>query len=99
MTDNLNEEVKKALMRDVDLSEEEYRAKNEAADASTKAHGVRGRASLTEATRHKRIQMNFYGTALNIMVGILAEVSETNRLLRYMITGGAEGGGDGKRKE
>lgn len=99
MTDNLNEEIKQALMRDVDLSEEEYRAKNEAADASTKAHGVKGRAALTETTRHKRIQMNFYGTALNIMVGILAEASETNRLLRYLIAQGAKGGDDGKRTD
>nr|DAW51386.1 MAG TPA: hypothetical protein [Caudoviricetes sp.] len=99
MTDNLKEEVKKALMQDVELSEGEYRAKNEKADASTKAHGVKGRAALTENTRHKRIQMNFYGTALNIMVGILAEVSEMNRLLRYMITGAAEGGDDDKRNE
>ena len=90
---NLNEEVKKALLRDVDLTEEEYRAKNAAADASTKAHGVKGRAALTESTRHKRIQMNFYGTALNILVGILAETAETNRLLRAVLTGGGENGG------
>lgn len=99
MTENLNEEVNKALMRDVELSEEEYREKNQKADASTKAHGVKGRTALTENTRHKRIQMNFYGTALNIMVGILAEVSETNRLLRYMITGATEGGDNDKRSE
>lgn len=42
MTDNLKEEVKKALMQDVELSEGEYRAKNEKADASTKTHGVKG---------------------------------------------------------
>lgn len=98
MTDNLKDEVREALMRDVDLSEEEYRAKNEAADASTKTHGVKGKAALTESRRHKRIQMNFYGTALNIMVGILAEVAETNKLLRYMLTS-AEGGDDGGRSE
>lgn len=99
MTEELNEEVKKALMQDVELSEEEYRAKNEKADVSTRAHGVKGRAALTENTRHKRIQMNFYGTALNIMVGILSEVAETNRLLRYMITCAEEGGEDDKRNE
>lgn len=83
MTD-LEKSIKEALEKDVDLSPEEYRAKNEAADASTKAHGVKGRAALTEGQRHKRIQMNFYGTVLNILVGILAEASETNRLLRLM---------------
>ena len=81
MTD-LEKSIKEALEKDVDLSPEEYRAKNEAADASTKAHGVKGRAALTEGQRHKRIQMNFYGTVLNILVGILAEASETNRRLR-----------------
>lgn len=98
MSDNLEKEIKEALLRDVDLTEEEYRAKNEKADASTKAHGVKGRAALTESTRHKRIQMNFYGTALNIMVGILAEVSETNRLLRIALTQ-KNGGENGNRKE
>lgn len=85
---NLDREIEEALLRDVELSPEEYRAKNEAADASTKAHGVKGRAALTEGVRHKRIQSNFYGTALNILVSILAEVSETNRLLRIALTGG-----------
>ena len=99
MTDNFEKEIKEALLRDVDLSKEEYKEKNEKADASTKAHGVEGRAPLSEALRHKRIQTNFYATMLNIGVSLLAEVTETNRLLRYMITGGAEGGGDGKRKE
>ena len=98
MSDNLEKEIKEALLRDVDLTEEEYRAKNEKADASTKAHGVKGRSALTESTRHKRIQMNFYGTALNIMVGILAEVSETNRLLRIALTQ-KNGGENGNRKE
>lgn len=98
MTDNLQEEVKAALMRDVDLSEEDYRAKNEAADKNTAAHGVKGKAALTESRRHKRIQMNFYGTTLNIMVGLLAEVTETNRLLRHIISK-SEGGTNAKSTE
>ena len=98
MTDNFEKEVKEALLRDVDLSKEEYKGKNEKADASTKAHGVKGRAALTESTRHKRIQMNFYGSALNIMVGILAETAETNRLLRIALTQ-KNGGENGNRKE
>lgn len=93
MNNNLEKEINEALMRDVELSPEEYRAKNELADKSTKMHGVKGRAALTESIRHKRIQSNFYGTALNILVSILAEVSETNRLLRMVLTGG---GGDGQ---
>lgn len=93
MTDMQNM-IKEALEKDVDLSPEEYRAKNEAADASTKAHGVKGRAALTEGQRHKRIQMNFYGTVLNVLVGILSEVSETNRLLRLVM--GEEDGRNGE---
>ena len=84
----LEKEIKEALEKDADLSPEEYRAKNEAADESTKAHGVKGRAALTEGQRHRRIQMNFYGSTLNILVGILAEVSETNKLLRKIMEGG-----------
>ena len=86
MTD-MEQTIKEALEKDVDLSPEEYREKNEAADASTKAHGVKGRAALTEGQRHKRIQMNFYGTVLNILVSALAEASETNRLLRLLMGG------------
>lgn len=93
MTD-MEQTIKEALEKDVDLSPEEYRAKNEAADASTKAHGAKGRAALTEGQRHKRIQMNFYGTVLNILVSMLAEVSETNRLLRLLM--GGEHGGNGE---
>lgn len=91
MSDNLQREIEGALLRDVEMSPEEYRAKNELADKSTKAHGVKGRAALTESVRHKRIQSNFYGTALNILVSILAEVSETNRLLRIALGGGGDG--------
>lgn len=82
MNNELEQEIQTALMRDVELPAEEYRAKLEQADGSTKAHGVKGRAALTESVRHKRIQSNFYGTALNILVSLLAETAETNRLLR-----------------
>lgn len=98
MIKNLEKEVEAALMKDVDLTEEEYRAKNEKSDLSTKTHGVKGRAALTEGTRHKRIQMNFYGTALNVLVSLLAEVSETNRLLRIGLMQ-RNGGENGGRKE
>lgn len=99
MMKNLEKEVEEALMRDVELSEDEYRAKNEKADLSTKTRGVKGKAALTESTRHKRIQMNFYGTVLNILVSLLAETSETNRLLRYMLSELQKGGQNGGRKE
>ena len=75
---------------------EEYKEKNEKADASTKAHGVEGRAPLSEALRHKRIQTNFYATMLNIGVSLLAEVTETNRLLRIALMERHKEGKDGK---
>lgn len=94
MIKNLQKEVEEALMKDVDLSVEEYKEKNEKADLSTATHGVKGKAALTESVRHKRIQMNFYGTTLNILVSLLSEVAETNRLLRILITnGGKQNGG------
>lgn len=96
MTDNLEKEIKEALLRDVDLSSEEYKAKNQKADASTKAHGVEGRAPLSESLRHKRIQMNFYATMLNIGVSLLAEVTETNRLLRIALMERHKEGKNGK---
>lgn len=81
-----SEYIDSALNRDVDLSAEEYSAKQAAADKATEAHGITGDAPIDEATRHKRIQSNFYGTALNVMLSVLAEVSRTNELLVELIT-------------
>lgn len=92
----LERDIQDALHKDVDLTPEEYRKKNAAADAATRTHGVKGRAALTEGQRHKRIQMNFYGTVLNVLVSVLAEVSETNKLLHHLI---AKEGENGKRNE
>ena len=36
----LKEQIEKALEKDVDLTDEEYRLKDEKADESTKAHGM-----------------------------------------------------------
>lgn len=77
--------IDNALNKDVELTEAEYRAKCEKADCITENHGVEGRAPLSEARRHKRIQTNFYGTALNVMLSVLAEVSQTNALLTELI--------------
>lgn len=78
---NREELIEQALLKDVDLSPEEYREKNEKADKSTKTHGVKGRAALTEGIRHKRIQMNFYGTVLNVLMSLLCECTQTNKIL------------------
>ena len=63
-------EIDVALNANVELSKEEYAKTCANADESTKAHGVEGKAPLSEATRHKRVQTNFYATALNILVNI-----------------------------
>jgi hypothetical protein len=76
----LEKDIETALNANVDLSEEEYRAVCEKADGCTKAHGVKGRAALSEGRRHKRVQMNFYATALNILINIYqltAEIAES----------------------
>lgn len=82
---NFQDAIKQALTRNVDLSKEEYAAKMQEADKSTKTHGVEGEAPLTEAERHARIQSNFYGTLLNYMAALLGEITETNALLDQII--------------
>lgn len=77
--------IKAALEKDVDLSAEEYREKCRKADASTAVHGVEGKAPVSEAVRSKRIQSNFYGTSLNVMLSVLAELNQTNALLSELL--------------
>lgn len=94
MSKDINEAINQALMQDVDLPAEEYKKKCETADATAKVNGVEGKAPVSEAVRHKRIQLNFYGTILNFMASLLCEVSETNRLLRELTK--TEGNNDRK---
>lgn len=79
------EYIEKALNKDIDLSESEYREKCVQADISTKVHGVEGRAPISETMRYKRIQTNFYGTCLNVLLSALAELSQMNALLVELI--------------
>ena len=81
----LDEMIQNALNADVDLSEEEYRAKMEQADRSTEAHGMTKKAPLSEAKRHKRIEMNYYGLSINYMANLLGELVNTNRILMEML--------------
>ena len=64
------EDIKTALEADTDLTEEEYIEKCALMDESTKNHGVKGKASLSEARRHRRIQSNYYATSLNILINM-----------------------------
>jgi hypothetical protein len=91
----LNEMIQNALNADVDLSEEEYKEKMEQADKSTEAHGMTKKAPLSEARRHKRIEMNYYGLSINYMANILGELVNTNRLLMELLRQNMTEGNDG----
>lgn len=87
----LSKLIEESLLADINLTEEEYRAKRQASDKQTDNNGYKGKASLSEPIRARRMAMNFYGTVLNILVNIhatnlemLAEQKKTNMLLSSM---------------
>lgn len=91
---DLSKLIEQALLKDINLTEEEYKAKRLADDKQTDKNGYNGKASLKEPVRARRMAMNFYGTVLNILVNIhatnlemLAEQKATNRLLSDLMTG------------
>lgn len=81
----LDEMIQKALNDGVDLPDEEYKARMEQADRSTETHGMTKKAPLSEAKRHKRIEMNYYGLSINYMANLLGELVNTNRILMEML--------------
>ena len=88
----VGEMIRAALLKDLDLTEEEFRKQRLIDDKVTKEHGVKGRAPVSESVRARRMAMNFYGTVLNILVNIhatnlemTAEQKKTNQLLESMI--------------
>lgn len=83
----MNDEIKNALEDGVDLSDEEYRARTEKADAATRCHGFVERAPVSEAKRARRIQNNFYGTALNILCALYSVAEEILTILREQEAG------------
>lgn len=68
--EDLSKDIDNALNANVDMTKEEYAALTAEMDSSTNKHGVPGKAPLKESERHKRIQSNFYGTALNLLVNM-----------------------------
>ena len=87
---DFEEEVNVALNENVELSKEEYAKKSVMADESTKEHGVEGKAPVSEALRHKRVQTNFYATALNVLVNLYqltAEIADTLKDLKELNDG------------
>ena len=90
----LEQDINAALNANADLSKEDYAKMCALADKTTEANGVEGRASVSEAVRHKRVQTNFYATALNILINIYqltAEVADTLKELKEL--------NDGKRSK
>lgn len=86
----LEQEINTALNANVELSKEEYAKMCAQADETTKANGVEGKASISEAVRHKRVQTNFYATALNILVNLYqltAEIADSLKDLKEMNNG------------
>ena len=93
----LSELIKQSLLKDINLTEEEYKERCLSNDKQTEKNGYTGKASISESKRARRMSMNFYGTVLNILVNIhatnlemLAEQKKTNRLLTGIVTGEVE---------
>ena len=84
------EEINVALNANVDLSKEEYAKANAMADEATAINGVEGKAPKSEALRHKRVQTNFYATALNVLINmyqLTAEIADTLKSLKESVDG------------
>ena len=93
--------IEDALLKDVNLSKEEYKQKCLASDKQTEINGIEGKASVSETVRARRIAMNFYGTVLNILVNLhatnlemLAEQKKTNAYFEMMVAGENNTNGD-----
>lgn len=67
---DIKKAIEDALNANTGLSETEYLAVAEEADKRTAVHGIAGGSPIDEAQRHARIQSNFYGTALNILMAM-----------------------------
>lgn len=78
----LKKQIEEALRKDVNLTKEEYKEQVLKADKATESHGiVNKRVAVSEGVRHKRIQSNFYGIALNFLSCILSAIEEQTVLL------------------
>ncbi len=81
----MENEIKQALEKNVDLSKEEYADLSKKADQSTETHGIEGKAPISETLRHKRIQSNYYGIDLNIKTQELAALANIETLLQMIV--------------
>lgn len=81
MEQTLKEQIDEALKRGVDLPDEEYAEQFKKADAATAGHGMTKKAPISEARRHKRIEMNYFGLSINYLACMLSAIDQTNQLL------------------
>lgn len=66
----MTKEISDALMKDAELTKEEYAvARKDAADTASEKTGTETE-TLTEEEKHRRIEMNFYGTMVNFMLNL-----------------------------
>ena len=79
------EQIKEALERNIELSEEEYAEQFEKACGC--ANGNIGKAReyakkpVSEKTKHQRIQSNFYGSSINYQSAIYDELCRLNDMM------------------
>ena len=76
--------IKNALLKDTDISREEYAERVKEADRATEAHGVEGSAPIDEETREARMRMNFYGAMLNVGMSLIAALDEINENIKIL---------------
>ena len=93
----MTEEIKKALTENTELTEQEYaEARQDTAETACAQVGVKYKP-LTEATKHKRIQSNFYGSAINFL---LKESRDNETIIKLLteIRDALKGVGDERRE-
>ena len=88
----LSKLIEQSLLKDINLTEEEYKERCIKNDTQTAKNGYEGKASVKEPVRARRMAMNFYGTILNVLLNMhatslemLAEQKQTNRLLASLM--------------
>lgn len=82
MANEAEKQIKEALEKNVDLTDEEYKALYKKADEITKAHGIEGKAPISEDRRLKRMTANYQGLVMNTLCNLIALQQEGNALLR-----------------
>ena len=93
--DKVKKEIIRTLSKDINLSPAEYADKCREADKTTANNGIKNTARgktpvVNEELRHKRVQTNFYGTALNLLLNICISLGELTDEVREL---------NGKKKE